>query len=265
MRGAQCGLDLPDRAGEIGRGGRPGTRDHRWVVGHRPRHPRHHLHNPDEPAPTRPHPSRQTNPRGGTASTRPTKALCYTVTHGVTGDRRRGAGRDPGLRPGVRGAPDHGLGRGPPGGRLPHVHLPALAGRAVAGRRPDEPGVAPRPRRYRRRTAAPGHGTAAGRGADRRRGRRPARPSAAPQDPRGRPGGAAALRARPAGRQPGRDARVHRGGGPRRAARRLGPAQSFVLSSALLADAYSEDELDTELGVLLDRYLAPVREAARRG
>src|SRR2546421_25722 len=36
-------------------------------------------------------------------------------------------------------------------------------------------------------------------------------------------------------------------------------------ASALIADAYSEDDLDTELGALLDRYLAPVREAARRG
>ena len=42
-------------------------------------------------------------------------------------------------------------------------------------------------------------------------------------------------------------------------------AQSFVLSSALLADAYAETDLDTELAALLDRYLAPVREAARRG
>jgi hypothetical protein len=43
-------------------------------------------------------------------------------------------------------------------------------------------------------------------------------------------------------------------------------AQSFVLSSALLADAYSDAELDTELSTVLDRYLAPaVKGAARRG
>src|SRR5438874_13217209 len=103
--------------------------------------------------------------RSGTASTRPTLMLCYTVTHGVTGDRRRGTGRDPGLRPGLRGPPHHGLGRGPPRGRLPDVDLPALAGRAVAGRRPDEPRVAPRPRRDRR-PAQPGRGPAAHRRAD---------------------------------------------------------------------------------------------------
>jgi AcrR family transcriptional regulator len=62
-----------------------------------------------------------------------------------------------------------------------------------------------------------------------------------------------------------RDGSVRRGD-PRRMARAaLLTAQSFVLSSALLADAYSETDLDTELAALLDRYLAPVREAARRG
>ena len=62
-----------------------------------------------------------------------------------------------------------------------------------------------------------------------------------------------------------RDGSVRRGNARHMARAALLTAQSFVLSSALIADAYSEDDLDTELGALLDRYLAPVREAARRG
>src|SRR2546421_581210 len=54
------GVDLLDRASG---GGDAGPRNAalisriapgRSAVGHRPRHPRHHLHNPDEPAPTGP-------------------------------------------------------------------------------------------------------------------------------------------------------------------------------------------------------------------
>jgi AcrR family transcriptional regulator len=62
-----------------------------------------------------------------------------------------------------------------------------------------------------------------------------------------------------------RDGSIRRGDARRMAGAALLTAQSFVLSSALLADAYSEDDLDTELTALLDRYLAPVRAAAPRG
>jgi AcrR family transcriptional regulator len=62
-----------------------------------------------------------------------------------------------------------------------------------------------------------------------------------------------------------RDGSVRRGDPQRMSRATLLTAQSFVLSSALVADAYSDAELDTELGTLLDRYLAPaVRESARR-
>jgi AcrR family transcriptional regulator len=63
-----------------------------------------------------------------------------------------------------------------------------------------------------------------------------------------------------------RDGSVRRGNPPRMSRAVLLMAQSFVLSSALLADAYSDAELDTELSTVLDRYLAPaVKGAARRG
>jgi AcrR family transcriptional regulator len=61
-----------------------------------------------------------------------------------------------------------------------------------------------------------------------------------------------------------RDGSIRRGDARRMARAALLTAQSFVLSSALLADAYSENDLDTELTALLDRYLAPVRAAAPR-
>jgi AcrR family transcriptional regulator len=54
-----------------------------------------------------------------------------------------------------------------------------------------------------------------------------------------------------------RDGSIRRGDARRMARAALLTAQSFVLSSALLADAYSETDLGTELTALLDRYLAP--------
>ncbi len=63
------------------------------------------------------------------------------------------------------------------------------------------------------------------------------------------------------------DGSVRRGNPQRMSRAVLLMAQSFVLSSALLADTYTDAELDAELGVVLDRYLAPpaVTAAARRG
>src|SRR2546430_12359708 len=51
-----------------------------------------------------------------------------------------------------------------------------------------------------------------------------------------------------------RDGSGRRGNARRLARAALLPAPSLVLSSALLADAYSEDELETALGVVLGRY-----------
>jgi AcrR family transcriptional regulator len=61
-----------------------------------------------------------------------------------------------------------------------------------------------------------------------------------------------------------RDGSVRRGDPGRLSRAVLLTAQSFVLSSALLADAYSDADLDSELGTLLDRYLAPAVKAAAR-